>query len=39
MAYFAAYDVHCSRVHGMTAPKTGIDPFTELVEQVMTTEP
>jgi len=36
---FAAYDVHRSRVHGMTAPKTGIDPFTELVEQVMTTEP
>jgi len=23
----------------MTASKTGIDPFTELVEQVMTTEP
>ncbi len=39
LAYFAAYDVHHPRVHGMTAPKTGIEPFTELVEQVMTQEP
>lgn len=39
LAYFAAYDVHHPRVHGMTAPKTGIAPFTELVEQVMTQEP
>jgi transposase len=39
LAYFAAYDVHHPRVYGMTAPKTGIEPFTELVEQVMTQEP
>lgn len=39
LAYFAAYDVHRARVYGMTAPKTGIVPFTELVEQVMTQEP
>jgi transposase len=39
LAYFAAYDVHHARVIGRTAPKTGIVPFTELVEQVMTTEP
>ncbi len=39
LAYFAAYDVHHPRVHGMTAPKTGIEPFTQLVEQVMTQEP
>lgn len=39
LAYFAAYDVHHARVIGRIAPKTGIVPFTELVEQVMTTEP
>ncbi|GAA4387051.1 IS630-like element ISMsm5 family transposase [Tsukamurella soli] len=39
LAYFAAYDVHRARVIGRIAPKTGIAPFTELVEQVMTTEP
>ena len=39
LAYFAAYDVHQARVMGMTAPKTGIVPFTDLVEQVMTTGP
>ncbi len=39
LAYFAAYDVHHPRVHGMTAPKTGIVPFTDLVAQVMTQEP
>jgi transposase len=39
LAYFAAYDVHHARVMGRIAPKTGIVPFTELVEQVMTTEP
>ena len=38
LAYFAAYDVHHARVMGRIAPKTGIVPFTELVEQVMTTE-
>ena len=39
LAYFAAYDVHRARVLGRIAPKTGIEPFTELVDQVMTTEP
>ena len=39
LAYFAAYDVHRARVMGRIAPKTGIVPFTELVDQVMTTEP
>ena len=39
LAYLAAYDVHHARVIGRCAPTTGIAPFTELVEQVMTTEP
>jgi transposase len=39
LAYFAAYDVHHARVLGAIAPKTGITPFTNLVAQVMTTEP
>jgi transposase len=39
LAYLAAYDVHTARVIGRSAPTTGIAPFGELVEQVMTTEP
>jgi transposase len=39
LAYLAAYDVHAARVIGRTAPTTGIEPFSALVEQVMTTEP
>jgi transposase len=39
LAYLAAYDVHHAKVIGRCAPTTGIAPFTELVEQVMTTEP
>lgn len=39
LAYFAAYDVHRANVIGTIAPKTGIAPFTDLVNQVMTTEP
>jgi transposase len=39
LAYFAAYDVHRAQVIGTIAPTTGIDPFTDLVEKVMTTEP
>ncbi|MGH3682546.1 MAG: IS630 family transposase [Natronosporangium sp.] len=39
LAYFAAYDVHQARVLGTIAPKTGIEPFTELVAQVMSVEP
>ena len=39
LAYFAAYDVHHAHVIGTIAPKTGIEPFTDLVHKVMTTEP
>lgn len=39
LAYFAAYDVHRAQVIGTIAPTTGIEPFTELVAKVMTTEP
>jgi transposase len=39
LAYLTAYDVHAARVFGRTAPTTGIEPFAEMVEQVMTTEP
>ena len=34
-----AYDVHRAQVIGHCAPTTGIKPFTELVEKVMTREP
>lgn len=39
LAYFAAYDVHHAQVLGRCETTTGIDPFSRLVEQVMTTEP
>jgi hypothetical protein len=39
LAYFGAYDVHQATLIGRIAPSTGIVPFTELVEQVMTREP
>lgn len=39
LAYLAGYDVHHAQVIGRCAPTTGIEPFSELVEQVMTTEP
>jgi transposase len=39
LAYLAAYDVHSGQVMGRCAPTTGIEPFSALVEQVMTTEP
>ena len=39
LAYFAALDVHAGQVIGRCAPKTGIEPFSELVTQVMSTEP
>jgi transposase len=39
LAYLAAYDVHQARVFGRTEPTTGIVPFANLVEQVMTREP
>jgi hypothetical protein len=34
LAYFAAYDVHHAPVIATIAPKTGIAPFTGLVEKV-----
>ncbi len=39
MAYLAALDVHHATVMGRCAATTGIVPFKELVEQVMTREP
>ena len=39
VAYLAAYDVHRAKVFGRCEDTTGIDPFTALVEQVMTQEP
>ncbi|MGI8868269.1 MAG: IS630 family transposase [Mycobacteriales bacterium] len=39
LAYLAALDVHHATVIGRCAPTTGIVPFSELVEQVMTQEP
>jgi len=39
LAYLAALDVHHATVMGRCAPTTGIDPFSALVEQVMTQEP
>jgi len=39
LAYLAALDVHHATVMGRCAPSTGIVPFGELVEQVMTQEP
>jgi len=39
LAYMGAYDVHQARLFGQVADKTGIVPFMDLVEQVMTTEP
>ena len=39
LAYLAAWDVHHARLFGRCEPKTGIEPFGHLVEQVMSTEP
>ena len=39
LAYMGAYDVHRGRLMGAIAAKTGIVPFMDLVERVMTTEP
>jgi len=39
IAYLAAWDVHRGQVIGRCEDTTGIDPFTRLVEQVMTCEP
>ena len=39
LAYLAAYDVHRARVIGLCSDTTGIGPFTDLVDEVMTQEP
>jgi hypothetical protein len=39
LAYFAAYDIHHGRVFSRCEDTTGIEAFTALVAQVMTTEP
>jgi hypothetical protein len=39
LAYLAAWDVHHARLFDRVEPRTGIEPFGHLVEQVMTTEP
>jgi hypothetical protein len=39
LAYLAAWDVHQAKVFGRCEPKTGIEPFGRLVDQVMGTEP
>jgi hypothetical protein len=39
LAYLAAWDVHHARRFDRVEPKTGIEPFGRLVEQVMTSEP
>jgi transposase len=39
LAYMGAYDVHRARLIGSVAEKTGIVPFMELVDKVMTQEP
>jgi transposase len=39
VAYLAAYDVHRAQVFGRCEDTTGIEPFTALVEQVMSQEP
>lgn len=37
--YLAAWDVHRGKLFGRCVPKNGIQPFTDLVEQVMNQEP
>jgi transposase len=39
LAYLAAYDVHRAHAIGLCQDTTGIDPFTELVDEVMTQQP
>jgi transposase len=39
LAYLAAYDVHRAQVIGLCSETTGIDPFMNLVDEVMTREP
>jgi transposase len=39
LAYLTAYDVHRAMVFGRCEQTTGIEPFTALVDQVMSVEP
>lgn len=39
LAYLAAWDVHRAKVFGRCEPTSGIESFTRLVDQLMTTEP
>lgn len=39
LAYLAAWDIHRAKLFGRCEPTTGIVPFGNLVEQVMTQEP
>jgi hypothetical protein len=39
LAYLAAYDVHRAHAFGFTEPRTGIEPFLNLVTQVMSQDP
>jgi len=39
LQYLAAWDVHRARLFGRCEPRTGIEPFGRLVDQVMTAEP
>ncbi|MFB7297451.1 IS630 family transposase [Streptomyces rubiginosohelvolus] len=39
LAYLAAYDVHAAQVSGRCEKTTGIEPFMNLVSQVMSQEP
>ena len=38
LAHLAAYDVHRAKIYGRCEATTRIEPFTALVEQVMTQE-
>lgn len=39
LQYLAAWDVHRARLFGRCEPRTGIEPFDRLVDQVMASEP
>jgi hypothetical protein len=39
LQYLAAWEVHRAKVFGRCEPSSGIEPFSRLVDQVMTTEP
>jgi hypothetical protein len=39
LAYLAAWDLHHANLFDRVEPRTGIEPFGRLVEQLMTAEP